>query len=329
MVWSVQKNGGNDFYNQNFINLKIDMEKGEGVQLAQKYSVRAYPTLLFVDEAGKLVANAVGGRQSPQFIDLGKNALNKYDKSGEYAAQYEAGDRSQELLRKYAYALLGSKKEHLKIANEYFKGETNLTTEENLKAIFDFATEADSRVFDLLLEHKTAIIALKSETLFAKKVENACMQTVKKAAEFEVPTLLDDAKNKMKKAFPANKAFPLQADQTYALAMNNVELYLSASKKYLSKFAKTNYAEWDKAAMTVLAKFPENESAVATAEKWAKTAANRGNLSDFYLHYAKILFQQNKTDAAIEAANKAKTLAAAEQKDTRMIDDFLNVLKKA
>ena len=36
------------YYNANFINAKIDMEKGEGIELAKKYAVRCYPNLLMV-----------------------------------------------------------------------------------------------------------------------------------------------------------------------------------------------------------------------------------------------------------------------------------------
>lgn len=99
-----------NYYNSNFINMKIDMEKGEGPALAKKYRVSAYPTFFFIDENGEIVATAKGGRQTEQFIELGENAMKKYDKSGDYTVKYEAGERSPELLRKYAYALLASKK---------------------------------------------------------------------------------------------------------------------------------------------------------------------------------------------------------------------------
>lgn len=36
------------YYNQTFINLKIDAEEGEGITLAKKYGVRSYPTYAFI-----------------------------------------------------------------------------------------------------------------------------------------------------------------------------------------------------------------------------------------------------------------------------------------
>ena len=35
------------FYNENFISIKMNMEKGDGVTFAKKYEVKAFPTLLY------------------------------------------------------------------------------------------------------------------------------------------------------------------------------------------------------------------------------------------------------------------------------------------
>src|SRR5690554_8230078 len=36
-------------FNKNFINIKIDMEKGEGPALARRFQVRAYPTMIWMN----------------------------------------------------------------------------------------------------------------------------------------------------------------------------------------------------------------------------------------------------------------------------------------
>jgi thiol:disulfide interchange protein len=41
-----------DHYNANFVNAKIDMEKGEGIDIAKKYDVKVFPTYLFIDGNG-------------------------------------------------------------------------------------------------------------------------------------------------------------------------------------------------------------------------------------------------------------------------------------
>jgi thioredoxin 1 len=61
-----------DFYNQNFINVALDGEKGEGKKLMQQYGLTSYPSLLFIDADGKLVGKAVGYHSPQQMINLGQ-----------------------------------------------------------------------------------------------------------------------------------------------------------------------------------------------------------------------------------------------------------------
>lgn len=50
-----------EVFNKKFINLKIEMEKNPvGNELARRYQVRAYPTLLIIDSKGTLIKKAVG-----------------------------------------------------------------------------------------------------------------------------------------------------------------------------------------------------------------------------------------------------------------------------
>lgn len=61
-------------FNSKFINLKIEMEKNpDGPEIARKYSVRAYPSLLFIDGDGKIVKYVVGYQNPDQLIAVGKS----------------------------------------------------------------------------------------------------------------------------------------------------------------------------------------------------------------------------------------------------------------
>ena len=63
------------FYNSKFINLKMDMEKGEGPALASKYQVRAYPTLFFIDGDGKVVKKVLGAQSAQKMMEVGKEVV--------------------------------------------------------------------------------------------------------------------------------------------------------------------------------------------------------------------------------------------------------------
>lgn len=58
-------------FNEKFINLKIEMEKNaDGPNIAKSYRVNAYPTLIFVDENGKLVKSVVGLQSADDLLAI-------------------------------------------------------------------------------------------------------------------------------------------------------------------------------------------------------------------------------------------------------------------
>lgn len=65
------------FYNKNFINVSIDMEKGMGPQLARQWQMEAYPTLIIFNPKGKPVLGTVGFVNPDRLLQFGKEALAK------------------------------------------------------------------------------------------------------------------------------------------------------------------------------------------------------------------------------------------------------------
>lgn len=58
-------------FNKKFINLKIEMEKNPiGQELAKRYRVRAYPTLLVIDSEGTLIKQVIGMQTSDGLITM-------------------------------------------------------------------------------------------------------------------------------------------------------------------------------------------------------------------------------------------------------------------
>jgi len=66
-----------DFYNEHFINVSIDMEKGEGPKLSQQWGIQAYPTLIIFNEEGKPLLGTVGFIEANDLIRFGEAGLKK------------------------------------------------------------------------------------------------------------------------------------------------------------------------------------------------------------------------------------------------------------
>ncbi len=67
------------YFNEHFINVEKDMEKGEGRQIARTYRVTSYPSLFFVKDDGSVVKRAVGYRNPEQLLLLGQQAIEAYE----------------------------------------------------------------------------------------------------------------------------------------------------------------------------------------------------------------------------------------------------------
>lgn len=299
-----------EFFNKNFINVKMDAEEGEGVKFRRKYPVSAFPTLFFIDEKGEVLHKAVGGQNVQGLISLGNIALEKIDYSHDYQVKYEEGERDPQFIFEYVKSLNKSNKASLKVSNEYLRTQEDLTTEFNLRFILEAATEADSRIFNLLIEHQTAIGKLEGLEAVQDRILLACDNTAKKAVEFQYEELLQEAKDKMRKHLPAKAdAFAAEADMKFFRSTGDAEKYGKACADFAKHVAHGNAKELDGLAKDMLSNFAEHEKCMKMAEKYAKQAASSGKEYGYYLTYASILKNNGKTKQAKGAAEKALALA--------------------
>ena len=104
-----QKQVGN-FFNAKFVCLKLNAEK-EGRELAKRFCVSAYPTFIVVDTDEKVRVELKGSMDADKFIARIEDALNPGCAPDQLAARYAAGDRTPDLVNRYALYLMEQKKE--------------------------------------------------------------------------------------------------------------------------------------------------------------------------------------------------------------------------
>lgn len=95
-----------DYMNERFVCVKIDMEKGEGPEIAKKYNVTAFPTFLILKADGGLMHRVVGATlEGNEFIKKVDVAFDE-NSAANLEAQYIAGNRKMDFLLKYTKALV-------------------------------------------------------------------------------------------------------------------------------------------------------------------------------------------------------------------------------
>ncbi|MEP7195293.1 MAG: DUF255 domain-containing protein [Saprospiraceae bacterium] len=317
-----------EYYNTNFINIKVDMEKEEGPALAKTYSVGSYPTLLYIDGDGKVIFRTAGMRGADEFILLGMDVMKKIDKSGNYELLYNEGKRDPETILAYIKSLNAAGKPSIKIANDYLATQKDLGTNINMEIIYEATKDADSKIFDYFIQNKEAYIKLKSLLVFDAKVYQACMRTFQKSLEFRNEELLNLAQEKMKFHSSKMKEFKLNTDMEFYARTNNPEKYIKACKKFTSTLVKNDATRLTQSAQMSIDFFRTNKSIVKLAEKNAAEAVKiEGNPNQLLL-YATILKLNGNYKLSREIAIKALNLAREKMMSTYGIEQLLQELQE-
>ncbi|TNE55719.1 MAG: DUF255 domain-containing protein [Bacteroidetes bacterium] len=146
-----------EYFNREFINVKFDMEKGEGVDIAKRYQVYCYPNLLFIDGDGKLVHRTAGAAQEVQdYLDMGETAKNPETRFGAWEAQYESKKNDVAFMQEYITLLAGTclpMDEKLKYYFE-MQDEKDLLKDYNWRTMFYYTRDFNSKEFKYLLAHQ-------------------------------------------------------------------------------------------------------------------------------------------------------------------------------
>lgn len=92
------------YMNPRFVNIQIDMEKGEGPELAKRLQVTAYPTFIIFDSDGAELNRFLGSSTTTAFIE--KVAASLTDNTlTSLRQQYQNGNREQKFVLTYLNAL--------------------------------------------------------------------------------------------------------------------------------------------------------------------------------------------------------------------------------
>lgn len=297
-----------EFYNPNFVNVKIDMESQPGLKFKRTYPVRSYPTFFFIAPDGAVISQVIGAKPVDQFIAIGQDALKKYDGAAKYQRMYDEGDRSFEVVYPLVTALNKAGKSSMRIANDYLKSQTDLRTPDNLKLILEAFTHVDSKMYEYFTTyHKDLVKTLGADAVNAR-LRSAAQFTASRAVEFETESLLHEATAAMTKYLPAEaEMFSVTASMDYAAVKNNTELYLKNVKLYLKKHPDSDAERLHGIAHNVISRFSSNKELVSIGEKAAKSAVTLKDTPKYNITYATLIYLQGDKSRANTVIDEAIT----------------------
>lgn len=326
------KNDIADFFNQNFINTHFDMEKGEGITLKDKYKVKSYPTLLFINKEGEIVHRSVGSRPPEEFLQLGKDALNPEKQLITFQKKFEAGNRDPLFVLPYLEMLREASSDFSQAASEYLKiqDEKKLIERTNWEIIKNYINDVNCRELKYVIKNKKEFVN--------KYGEDSVDIVIKAAFATEFDKVIKPKSSKKENLDSLKKLIPafgydktdevlLLADFSFYKRKKDINNFTIAADQAL-KLKNTSAYSMNDAAWFVFEN-SDNKDQLEKAAGWAKKGIEL-TPEDFAIFdtYANILFKLGIKAEAIKYEEKALELAKKSGNGVADIEKVLEDMKK-
>ena len=310
-------------YNAQFVNVKMDMEAGEGPMLAKRYTVQYFPTLLFVNADGAVAHKAVGYHGPAEFLALGRLAADTNANLLALSNRYDLGDRSPDLLlaltalRTAAYDPGASQS-----ATEYFDAQTDLSTPENMDAVLRYTTDPYSNSFKYLMQHRTAFEAQFGAYQVSQKVDavfEEYMQSRPTMQLGEVQRLYGTCYPEQGERLASNYRLD------YYQQRNDLDNFARAAIDHYHRFPTEDADELNEIA-SLFAQNLSDPAMLQRAVAWAKQSIAQQENCFNQATLATLYFKLGKKKNAAKAARRAVALAQAAGEDDAPMQALLKMM---
>lgn len=321
-----------DFYNKNFINAKIDMENGEGIELAKKYDIRAYPTMLYLNSDGVQLHRTCGSATVANFILNAENALSPNKQLATYATSFKDGKVNATFASTYFSMLESACQSHDTELNTYFTSvnATDLRSRANWEIIYKYVEDYYSKTFQTFEADRNAFAKLYTVDSVEDKINRVYTSGLYSSIQNKDMVVYESLKTKLlsSKTKDAEKIILLADIKLFQRSQDWLK-YSSAVSNYVSKYVFDNANELNSFAWSFYEQI-DDKKMLENAVKWAKKATELDNNYAFNDTYAAVLFKSGKNAEAKIAAEKAIDLAKKGGDDfteTQTLLDKINALK--
>lgn len=316
-----------EFFNKNFIPVKIDMEKGEGPELARKFKIRGYPTFLFVDGSGAIVHKTMGFQPGDQLIKVAKEALNPESGIGALQKRFESGDRDPDFLYEYAYASYQAENgQHHAAAQAYLNTQDDWSTAKNMDVIFLFVPDTQGALYNYIINNKAAFIERYGDTNFDERMQVLILEEAL-GGDLEEAEALAKVGELFEKVFPDDADYRTrQFKMLYFEETGQYEAFAEQAVAFFNQYPSDNPFELNNIAWTFYQHI-DDETMLRKAIAWTEQSVK---MDDAFFNndtLAWLLYKVGEKEKALKVAEHALELGKASDSDVEMTLELIEKIK--
>lgn len=297
-----------DYYNANFVNLKLDQEKGEGIEFAKKYDVNCFPNLMFLDVDGNVVHRIAGSMPNKEFIEFAKVTKTPEKAFGALKATYESAVLNESNVVSYINLLMGCCQDPSPKALTYISTvkEEDLIKRSNWIVVRDFVYNHESREVKYFLKNQAAFEKQYGKDTVEQKLQQlgkSYFSKYTRAKEFDEPGYEKAKKEFMGFKWPHTEAILFESDLEAYARFNKAKFYELAAKDFL-KYNNNNPNALNSMAWDFYEQVSD-KTLLKSAANMAKRACEINSNYAFLDTYAAVLYRAGELKDAEIFANKA------------------------
>jgi thiol-disulfide isomerase/thioredoxin len=313
------------YYNRHFINTKVNMEKGEGPALAERYKVSAYPTLLYINGDGEVVHRVVGALDATRLLKEGEVACNPDSSFMSWQKKYESGNREPEFILVFIEKTIDAGLDSESIVAEYFRSlqKEQMTSPASWQIINTYVQDESSPVFEFLVKNRKVFADLYSQDSVNKKIINVYYTNIMRSCFDVNPAAHEAAKEKLRNSgFEQADKLLLMIEADSYKAKGEWERYAEATINYLSTYPSNDPKELNGHAWAFY-EYVDDIEQLKTAKSWVEKALQLREDYSTLDTYAALLYKLNNKEEAKLYAEKAIAQAKATGEDYTETEDLL------
>ena len=229
-----------EFYNEQFVCTKLDMESKDGKKFAERYQVKAYPTFLIINGKGDVVARTCGYKPAPAFLEFGKQALLAEVTLTEMNNRYNNAERNPEFLYNYFKALKTGCFPFVPMVEEHLNGKmpVELAGSANWRMFSEYIFDLGTPVAQLFLQQPTVFINVYGKEAVEAKVialyQNHISNNYSKAKKNEAKTIHEAFQQEVKQVNTLWREHITELDELYFQeAQANWNAYATSARNRL------------------------------------------------------------------------------------------------